>query len=96
MFTETSPEIILNDSSPTIRRTDASVTLVIPGRLLASAYPGSKDPNEHRLTIERLIIDHSIQVIINLMGEKELTRFTPYRDLMLEHAKKGSLLMMIY
>ena len=63
--------------------------LVIHHRLLASAYPASKNQEEQRLITEKLIIDHPINVIINLMVKKELTHFVPYEDLMKEYAKKG-------
>ena len=75
-------------SLPT-EETLASHLSVIPGRLLASAYPASRDREEQRRITETLIIDHSIEVIVNLMGQKELSRFTPYEELMREYAQRG-------
>lgn len=60
--------------------------LVIPNRLLASAYPGEKNPVSHqKLTYD--IIATGVQVIVNLMEEQELTTFTPYKEIMQEHVK---------
>lgn len=62
---------------------------MIPGRLLASAYPAERNEEAHRLMTQRLIVDSSIEVIVNLMEEEELKSFTPYQAMMLEYAKTG-------
>jgi hypothetical protein len=67
--------------------------LVIPNRLLASAYPGEKDPDAHKIrTLE--IINAGVQVVVNIMEIEELKTFTPYQDTMLQHAKEGMLIFM--
>jgi hypothetical protein len=65
-----------------------AVYLVIPKRLLASGYPGDKDPDTHKIRT-RQIIDAGVQVVVNVMGIKELKHFTPYEDIMLQYAKEG-------
>lgn len=62
--------------------------LVIPKLLLASAYPGERNPDAHK-RLTREIIDAGVQVVVNIMEEEELKRFTPYKDIMLQHAKEG-------
>jgi hypothetical protein len=62
--------------------------LVIPNLLLASAYPGEKDSDAHQI-LTRQIIDAGTQVVVNLMEIEELKTFTPYQDIMLQHAKEG-------
>ncbi len=62
--------------------------LVIPNLLLASAYPGEKDSDAHKI-LTRQIIDAGTQVVVNLMEIEELKTFTPYQDIMLQHAKEG-------
>ena len=65
--------------------------LVIPNLLLASAYPGEREPDAHqRLT--RQIIEAGVQVVVNIMEIEELKRFTPYQDIMLQHAQEGIIL----
>jgi hypothetical protein len=55
---------------------------------LASAYPGERDPDAHeRLT--RQIILAGVEVVVNIMEIEELKTFTPYQDIMLQHAKEG-------
>ncbi len=55
---------------------------------MASAYPGEKDPDAHKI-ITRQIIDAGVQVVVNVMEIEELKTFTPYQDIMLQHAKEG-------
>ena len=64
---------------------------MIPGRLLASAYPADRNEAVQRVMTEQFIVHSSIEVIVNLMEEEELKSFTPYRALMLEYAQSGSL-----
>ena len=56
---------------------------VIPGKLLAGFYPGSKDPKEATTKLTALI-NSGIRHIINLMepDERDLPghRFVPYAD----------------
>jgi len=56
---------------------------VIPGRLLAGAYPGSQDPGEAGLKLTRLL-ECGITRVINLMEEGERGHygepFVPYKD----------------
>ncbi len=66
--------------------------LVIPKRLLASAYPAERDPAAHSVRT-REIIDAGVEVVVNIMEPEELKTFTPYQDTMLQHAKEC---MMIY
>ena len=58
---------------------------VIPGKLLAGFYPGSKDPKEATAKLTA-IINVGIRHVINLMEpeERDLTghRFVPYDDMM--------------
>jgi hypothetical protein len=63
--------------------------LVIPNRLLASAYPGEKNSDAHKERTRQIIIDAGIQVVVNIMEIEELKTFTPYQDIMLQHAKEG-------
>ena len=72
------------------------LTSVIPRRLLASAYPASKDRKEHLQMTEQFIIKSSVQVIVNLMETEELIGFTPYEELMKEYAQKGLLIIINY
>jgi hypothetical protein len=69
---------------------------VIPNRLLASAYPGEKDPEAHQLLIRRMIIGAGIQVVVNTMETEELKTCTPYQETMLEHAKEGIIIDFTY
>ena len=62
---------------------------MIPGRLLASAYPADRNEEVHRWMTQQFILDSSIEVIVNLMEEEELKSFTPYKAMMLEYAKPG-------
>ena len=56
---------------------------VVPGLLLAGAYPGSPDPEEHRAKIKALL-DAGIRAFVNLMEETETNLagqlFVPYDD----------------
>jgi len=61
---------------------------VIPNLLLASAYPGEKDPDAHKIRT-REIVNAGVQVVVNLMEVEELKTFTPYQDTILQHAKEG-------
>ncbi len=60
---------------------------VIPKLLLASAYPGDKNPDTHKIRT-REILDAGVQVVINIMGINELKHFIPYEDIMLQYAKE--------
>ena len=64
---------------------------VIPGKLLAGFYPGSKDPKEAAAKLTALI-DAGIRHVINLMepDERDLAghRFVPYEDVMESIASK--------
>ena len=64
---------------------------VIPGKLLAGFYPGSKDPKEATAKLTALI-NAGIRHVINLMepDERDLTghRFVPYDDVMESIAAK--------
>lgn len=65
---------------------------MIPRRLLASAYPASKNKTEHLWMTKQFINKSSVQVIVNLMEKEELVGFTPYEELMTEYATKGPFL----
>jgi hypothetical protein len=62
---------------------------VIPGKLLAGFYPGSKDPQEANDKLTALI-NAGIRHVINLMepDERDLTghRFVPYDEVMESHS----------
>ncbi len=57
---------------------------VVPGLLLAGAYPGDPDPDEHRAKVQALL-DAGIRTFDNLMEEHETNYagepFVPYQDL---------------
>ena len=57
---------------------------MVPGLLLAGAYPGAKDMDERRAKIQALL-DAGIRSFVNLMEEGETNylgeRFVPYDDL---------------
>lgn len=57
---------------------------VVPGLLLAGAYPGAKDAEERRAKI-KVLLDAGIRTFVNLMEEDETDydgqRFVPYDDL---------------
>ena len=55
---------------------------------MASAYPGEQDPDDHKRGT-REIIDAGVQVVVNTMEDEELTKRTPYQDIMRQHAKEG-------
>jgi hypothetical protein len=54
---------------------------VVENRLLAGAYPGSPDPDEHRKKVQRLL-DAGVRTFVNLMEEDETNYqgqpFAPY------------------
>ena len=56
---------------------------VVPGLLLAGAYPGDRDPVEHEGKVKALV-DAGIRFFVNLMEEHETNyageRFVPYQD----------------
>ena len=58
---------------------------VVPGKLLAGYYPGSKDKDEAHLKL-RGLLDHGIRYVINLMEPDEfdldIQPFIPYEDQM--------------
>ncbi|CAF1237108.1 unnamed protein product [Adineta ricciae] len=77
--------IVLSQVNESARGPTAYSHWVIPNLLLASAYPGERNPDAHqRLT--RQIIDAGVEVVVNIMEIEELKRFTPYQQTMLEHA----------
>ncbi len=51
------------------------VYLVIPNHLLASAYPGEKDPDAPKI-LTRQIIDAGVEVLVNVMEIEELKSCT--------------------
>ena len=57
---------------------------------MASAYPGEKDPAAHKIRT-REIVDAGVQVVVNIMEIEELKTFTPYQEMMLQHAKEGQI-----
>ena len=67
---------------------------VIPGKLLAGAYPGSDDPEE---AIEKInaLIRSGIRSIFNLMEENEVNNdgelFSPYKGIFLQMGKRQGL-----
>ena len=62
--------------------------LVISKLLLAIAYPGEGNPDDHQTRI-RQVIGAGVQVVVNLMEDEELKTRTPYQDTMREHARQG-------
>jgi hypothetical protein len=64
---------------------------VNPGRLLAGAYPGSRDPEEAGLKLNGLL-RCGILKVINLMEERERGHFgepfVPYKEVLTSAAKK--------
>lgn len=68
------------------KRTFILFSSVIPGSLLASAYPGSENSTTHQMIVKKMIIDASIETIVNLMETHELRRFTPYEQTMMDIA----------
>ncbi len=61
---------------------------VIPNLLLASAHPGKKDPDAHKIGT-REIVNAGVQVVVNLMEIEELKTFTPNQYTILQHGKEG-------
>ncbi|CAF5185546.1 unnamed protein product, partial [Rotaria sp. Silwood1] len=58
----TIPALVLNQIDESARGPTNYSHWVIPKLLLASAYPGEKDPNAHKLLV-RKIIDAGVQVV---------------------------------
>jgi hypothetical protein len=62
----------------------ASSYWVVPGRLLAGAYPGDSDPEAHRAKVQSLV-DAGIRTFVNLMEVNETNYagepFVPYQNL---------------
>ncbi|CAF1365232.1 unnamed protein product [Rotaria sordida] len=79
--------LVLNQVDESARGPTDYSHWVIPKLLLASAYPGERDPNAHKLLV-RNIINAGVQVVVNIMEIEECKTFTPYKDLMLELAKE--------
>ena len=69
--------------------------IVIPKLLLASAYPGEREPDAH-IALTRSIIEAGVQVVVNALEFEEVERCTPYKDTMLQHAKEGISNLFIY
>ncbi|MBP9111997.1 MAG: ADP-ribosylglycohydrolase family protein, partial [Polyangiaceae bacterium] len=63
---------------------------VIPGKLLAGAYPGAPTPKDHRARIEALW-NAGVRTFVNLMEENETNNagkpFAPYQDIVNELAR---------
>ncbi|UJR24004.1 hypothetical protein I4U23_026969 [Adineta vaga] len=81
----TLPTLVLSQINESARGPTSYSHWVVPNLLLASAYPGEKDPDAHK-RLTRQIIDAGIQVVVNIMEIEELKRFTPYQEIMLQHA----------
>ncbi|CAF1522016.1 unnamed protein product [Adineta steineri] len=79
--------LVLNQVNESARGPTPFSHWVIPNLLLASAYPGERDPDAH-IRLTRQIIDAGVQVVVNIMEIEELKTFTPYQDTMLQHAKE--------
>ncbi|CAF1219675.1 unnamed protein product [Adineta ricciae] len=58
---------------------------IIPKLLLASRYPGADDSDEHQ-RITRLIYDCGIEVFVNLMTPRELSRYKLYEPQIRQYA----------
>lgn len=65
------PELDEHYAGPT-----ANSNWVLPGRLLAGAYPGSRDKDEH-LSIVRNIVSAGVTTFVCLIPYDELERFRP-------------------
>ena len=63
--------------------------LFFPNRLLGSAYPASREHDLQTWMTEQIIVNSSIEVVVNLMEAKELPAFAPYKDMMTQYACKG-------
>lgn len=57
---------------------------VIPGRLMAGAYPGSLNPGEHTKTVHS-ILKSKITTFVCLQEKEELGRFVPYKTIAKDH-----------
>ncbi|QDU97631.1 protein-tyrosine phosphatase family protein [Lignipirellula cremea] len=62
---------------------------VLPGRLLAGAYPGHREPAEHQARIHG-IVDSGVRLFLNLMEENETNHagqpFVPYAEVAAQRA----------
>ena len=71
-------------ASPASTPPTSSSYWVVPGLLLAGAYPGDPDPDEHRAKVQSLL-DAGIRRFVNLMEEDETNwagePFVPYDGL---------------
>ena len=71
-------------ASPDSTPPTSSSYWVVPGLLLAGAYPGDPDPDEHRAKVQSLL-DAGIRTFVNLMEEDETNwagvPFVPYDGL---------------
>ena len=71
-------------ASPSTIPPTSSSYWVVPGRLLAGAYPGDLDPEAHEAKVQ-VLIDAGIRTFVNLMEEDETNYagepFAPYQDL---------------
>ncbi len=73
-----------NSTSQTALPPTSSCYWVVPGTLLAGAYPGDPDPDEHREKVQA-IVGAGIRTFVNLMEKNETNYvgepFVPYQDL---------------
>jgi hypothetical protein len=73
-----------NSASQTSVPPTSSSYWVVPGTLLAGAYPGNSDPDEHLQKV-RVLVGAGIRTFMNLMEEGETNHagepFVPYQDL---------------
>ena len=71
-------------ASPTSTPPTSSSYWVVPDLLLAGAYPGHPDPDEHDQRV-KLLVGAGIRMFLNLMEEDETNYagepFVPYQDL---------------
>jgi len=62
---------------------------VIPGRLIAGAYPGDYKEKEHEELLGTLVMDAKVTTFVNLLEIAESKRFTPYVET-IEKIKKAN------
>jgi len=62
---------------------------VIPGRLIAGAYPGERTEKEHEELLETLVLGAKVTTFVNLLEIPESKRFTPYPET-IEKIKKAN------
>jgi len=67
----------LPPSSVDFRGPTPTSNWVIKGRVMAGAYPGSREENEHNATMKQ-ILDSNISTFVCLMEVEELKSFRPY------------------